>query len=194
MDKTPQLPITPMALDLWYEGPSFVVADKPQGMAVHPDRPDGEDTLVNGLLQSNRWLAEMETSHTPGVIHRLMAQDRGLVLVAKSEDMAEALRGLYREQAITFSYRVRVSKEVRPVATALVTVFDHQVYDDLAVWDIDSPLGDTEQLRNEWFGEVNPDAYFVAYRMDIPAPRTHIQVGLGERLGLPAIDLYTVPT
>ncbi len=30
--------------------------------------------------------------------------------------------------------------------------------------------------------------------MDIPGPQKHIHVGLGERLWLPFIDLYTAPT
>ena len=193
MEKIPMLPIADMALDVWYEGPGFVVADKPQGMSVHPGSPAGNDTLVNGLLQSNRWLAEMENSHTPGVIHQLMPADRGLVVVAKSDDMATALRELHRDRALMFSYRVRLPQEVVPLPTALVTVRDRQVYDQVAVWDIDSPLGDTDLLRAEWLGDVNVEAYFVAYRVDLPAPDKHVQVGLGDRLWLPAIDLYTVP-
>ncbi len=115
VEKIPKIPVTPMALNLWYEGPAFVVADKPRGMAVHPEATDGIDTLVNGLLQSNRWLADMETSHSPGVIHWLMPMDRGLVLVAKSDEVADTLRQLYRDQAITFSYRVRMPREATPI-------------------------------------------------------------------------------
>lgn len=193
MDKTPKIPISVMSLDLWYEGPTFVVADKPKGMAVHPPDAEGSGTLVNGLLQSNRWLAEMETSHTPGVIHRLMPSDRGLVLVAKSDEMAETLRHLYQNRKVTFSYRVSIPQNVTPRTVDSVTVYDHQVYDDIAVWDIDSPLGDTGELRADWLGQQQMDAYFVCYRMDIPAPQKPIRVGLGERIWLPAIDLYTVP-
>ncbi|MDA8205514.1 MAG: pseudouridine synthase [Thermaerobacter sp.] len=193
MEKVSQLPVGTMTLDLWYEGSGFVVADKPQGMAVHPDNIGGNYTLVNGLLQSNRWLAEMETSNAPGVIHRLLPEDRGLVVVAKTDEMADTLRNLYQDHALTFSYRVRLPQAIVPVSTELVTVRDHQVYDQVAVWDIDSPLGDTERLRTEWLKNTSAASYFVAYQIDIPSPQKHTQVGLGDRVWLPSIDLYTVP-
>jgi len=193
VDKVAKLSISSMDLDLWYEGPSLVVADKPRGQAVHPDTFSGTDTLVNGLLQSNRWLAEMETSLAPGVIHQLMPEDRGLVVVAKDDAMAETLRGLAKEQAMTFSYRVRMPKAVVPLMTDLVSIYDHQEYDDMAVFDIDSPIGDTERLRTEWLGGVSDEAYFVCYQIDIPLPNNPLHIGLGARLWLPAIDLYTVP-
>lgn len=193
MEKTPKIAVTTMPLDVWYEGADFVVADKPAGMAVHPETPEDCHTLANGLLQSNRWLAEMETSHTPGVIHRLAPDDRGLVVVAKSDETVDALRALYRDQAMTFSYRVRLSPAMTPAKTPLVTVHDHQVYDGVAVWDIDSPVGDTARLRQEWLNDATAQAAFILYCIDIPGPAKRIQVGLGSRRWLPALDLYTIP-
>lgn len=193
MEKTPQLAISAMPLDLWYEGPGFVVADKPRGMAVHPNTAEGRDTLVNGLLQSNRWLAEMENSLAPGVIHRLAEKDRGLVAVAKTDEMAATLRGMHEDRTLMFSYRVRLAREVTPLASEWVFVRDHQVYDQIAIWDIDSPLGDTRRLRNHWLGSEAAEAFFVCYQIDIPSAPSPIRVGLGERIWLPSIDLYTVP-
>lgn len=193
MDKTPKIAVTTMPLDVWYEGADFVVADKPPGMAVHPTTPEEHHTLVNGLLQSNRWLAEMEFSQTPGVIHHLAAEDRGLVVVAKKDETADALRTLYHDHGLTFSYRVRVSAAVAPAATPLVTVHDHQMYDDMAVWDIDSPIGDTARLRQEWLSDATVQAAFVLYRIDISGPAKRVQIGLGTRRWLPTLDLYTIP-
>ncbi|MDA8195220.1 MAG: hypothetical protein M0Z53_14695 [Thermaerobacter sp.] len=193
MDKTPKIAVAPIPLDVWYEGADFVVADKPPGMAVHPETPEDRHTLVNGLLQSNRWLAEMETSHAPGVIYRLAPEDRGLVVVAKKDETVDALRTLYEDHAVTFSYRVRLSPTVVPATTPLVTVHDHQGYDDIAVWDIDSPVGDTVRLRQEWLNDASAQAAFVLYAIDIPGPAKHLQVRIGERRWLPALDLYTIP-
>lgn len=193
MEKIPKIPVTPMTLDLWYEGGDFVVADKPAGMSVHPKTTGDSHTLVNGLLQSNRWLAEMERSEAPGVIHCLQPEDRGLVLVAKNDDTVENLRKTYGEHDMTFSYRVRTPLAAVPAKTPRVTIRDHQVYDDVAVWDIDSPLGDTAQLRREWLGDVGATAYFVAYRIDIPGPSKHVQAAMGDRRWLPSLDLYTIP-
>ncbi len=193
MEKQSKLRVAPMSLDLWYEGPALVVADKPEGMAVHPESRDTGDTLVNGLLQSNRWLAEMETSDDPGVVHRMAAMDRGLVLVAKSDEMAATLRQMYSNQEIRFSYRVRLPNAVEPAQTPKVTVIDHQIYDETTVWDIDSPVGDTGELRNLWLPNGGSSAFFVGYRINIPLTQKPIEVGLGQRVWLPSVDLYTVP-
>ncbi len=192
-DKTPLIAVSPMALELWYEGPTVVVADKPVGLPVHPADAKGTNSLVNGLFQSNRWLAEMETSHTPGVIHVLAPEDRGLVLVAKSDETAEELRQLYAAGRITFSYRVRVPAPLTPASTDAVTVFDHQTYDEVTVWDIDSPIGNTEDLRRQWIPDSGHGAYFVLYRLQVPMLHETLTVGFGERIWLPSIDLYTAP-
>lgn len=192
MEKTPLLSISPEPITLWYEGPTFLVAEKPPDVAVHPDNPKGGDTLVNRLLQANRWLAEMEDSHAPGVVHTLAMEDRGLVLVAKSDDMAETLREQYRGGRITFSYRVRMPASMTPRERDDVHVIDRQTADDWAVCDIDSSIGDTGILREEWL-HGTADAFFVLYRMRIDTAAKTFEVGLADRVWLPAIDLYTAP-
>lgn len=180
-------------LDLWYEGPTVVVADKPATMAVYPERPVSTGTLVNSLLGQNRWLADMETSRSPGVIHHLAREDRGLVVVAKSEEEASILRQRYAEEKFLFSYRVQIPQGVTPLNCSRVTVLDHQEDEQGALYDIDSVIGDTRQLRHEWLGDSETSAYFVAYRVRVPAAAKTLDIGLGTRITLPAIDLYTAP-
>lgn len=192
MEKTPLLSVSPEPVTLWYEGPTFLVAEKPPGVAVHPDNPEGTGTLVNRLLQANRWLAEMEMSHTPGVVHKIEPEDRGLVLIAKSDDMAEMLRAQYRAGHLTFSYRVRMPDTAAPRKRDDVQILDHQTADNWAVFDIDSSVGDTSVLRNEWLGGAE-EAFFVLYRMRIQTPAKALEVGLADRVWLPSIDLYTAP-
>lgn len=192
----PLLPVdNELAIDLWYEGPTFLIADKPFGVSVYPMESHSRGTLVNALLQSNRWLAEMETSISPGVIHVLRPEDRGLTLVAKSDDMASELRELYQKSAITFSYRVQVPSSTQPTVTDAVRIFDTHAYGELTIYDIDSPVGDTEEVARKWLGpEAMSLARFVCYRMTVPTPTKMFQIGLGERVLLPDIDLYTAPT
>lgn len=195
MDKTPLIPVDEsLSITLWYEGPTFLIADKPVGMATHPGTAEGRGTLVNALLQSNRWLAEMETSVTPGVVHQLRDQDRGLTLIAKSDEMADTLRDTYREQAITFSYRVRVPSDIVPRDIDWVTVYDRHEYDEITVYDIDSTIGNTKELSQEWLLSAETPAQFVCYQMDVPAPSKRFRIGMAQRIMLPEIDLYTAPT
>lgn len=170
-----------------------MVAYKPQGMAVFSADADADDNLVNGLLQSNRWLAEMETSHRPGVIHTLAAHDQGLVLVAKSDETAEALRTDYRQGHLTFSYRVRLSTPVKFHTGISVTVHDRRSFPDgTEVLDIDSAIGDTDRLRNEWLVDGS-GAHFVLYRIVAPVDGHPLTVALGDRIPVPQIELYTAP-
>lgn len=195
MEKIPLIPVDEgLTVTLWYEGPTFLIADKPAGMATHPADATGRGTLVNALLQSNRWLAEMETSLAPGVVHQLRDQDRGLTLVAKSDDMATTLRNTYHEQSITFSYRVRVPSDSAPRDIDAVTVYDRHEYDGITVYDIDSTRGDTGELSQEWLGDAETPAQFVCYQIDVPTPTKRFRIGLAQRIILPEIDLYTAPT
>lgn len=194
MDKTPLLPVdNTLSVTLWYEGPTFLIADKPVELPTHPDGTHG-GTLVNALLQNNRWLAEMETSTTPGVVHRLRDQDRGLTLVAKNDEMAQTLRQTYDEQSIKFSYRVQVPHAISPQPTDLVTVYGEHSYDAMTVYDIDSPLGDTAALSREWLGDADSSSHFVCYQIELPTSIKALRIGLARRIILPSIDLYTAPT
>ncbi|PSR22641.1 MAG: hypothetical protein C7B45_06200 [Sulfobacillus acidophilus] len=181
-------------MDIWYEGPSYVVADKPPGMLVHPADAHGTGTLVNVLLQSNRWLAEMEHSYFPGVIHRLRESDRGLVLVAKTDEVAQTLREQHQAGELTFSYRVQLPASIATHKQAPVTVLDHKVYDDgFTVMDIDTPIGDTDRLREEWLGSGVNGAHFVLYQMTVPDRIQPRVIATARRIPLPDIELYTAP-
>lgn len=193
MDKIPFIAVNEAPIDLWYEGPTFLMADKPPGLAVHPDNQQGTDSVVNRLLHNNRWLAEMETSHRPGVIHTLAHPDRGLVLIAKSDEMAEVLRNQYAAGDIMFSFRVLAPSSTVPHSHDQVTIFDHQSYQDKGVWDIDSSIGDTTQLRKEWLHSDAEDIYFVLYRLTVRTPQKTVTAALGDRIWLPSLELYTVP-
>ncbi len=181
-----------MDLDLWYEGPTVVIADKPAGLPVHPESFGGTRTLVNALLANNRWLANMETSDAPGVVHVLEPEDRGMVVVAKSEESYQELMALKEANALRFSCRVRVSAAVEPAPLAGVTVVDHQRYGDLSVYDIETSMGDTGKLRREWLHHEDA-VTVVVYRVWVPMAKKSLDVGLGARVWLPRIDLYTAP-
>ncbi|MCY0878086.1 MAG: hypothetical protein OWU84_03980 [Firmicutes bacterium] len=169
------------------------MADKPPGMAVYPETDDATDTLVNGLLQSNRWLAHMETSRAPGVFHVLHPADRGLVAVAKTEDAAQEFSNLLADGRITFSYRVTLPSTVTFDDTAPVTIVDNLIYGEKRVVDLDTPVGDTRTLRQTWLRGATDDVYFVLYRLAVASDNHPIDVALGERIPLPQLDLYTAP-
>jgi 23S rRNA-/tRNA-specific pseudouridylate synthase len=192
-DKKPLIAVSPIPVEIWYEGPTLVVADKPPGMAVYPETPESRDTLVNALLQSNRWLANMERSQAPGVLHALHPADRGLVAVAKTEDAFATVQDLLAQGRLTFSYRVTLPNTLRVDDTAAVTIVDQVTYGDTRVVDLDTPVGDTRTLRQTWLRGTTEDVYFVLYRLAIPVEEGVLEIALGDRTPLPQIDLYTAP-
>jgi 23S rRNA-/tRNA-specific pseudouridylate synthase len=195
LEKIPLIPVNPQrSIVLWYEGPTFLVADKPAGLETFPEEILQHDTLVNALLQSNRWLAEMETSLRPGVIHTLRRQDRGVTVVAKTDETAESLRQSHQDGAWRFRYRVQVPETLVPHPTPSVTVVDSRSYGTVTVYDIDATLGDTAQLAADWLGDPEAPATFYAYEVEVPTPYRRLTAGFGHRIVLPEIDLYTAPT
>ena len=187
--------ISDAVVDIWREDGTMVVADKPRGMPVHPPDQVASNTLINALLGCNRWLADMETSLEPGVIYHLNPYDRGLVVAAKNEEAAQTLRESYRANQWTFSYRVRVSTARDTTDDARIDVVDRRIYEDgTTVLDINTPVGDTDVLRQTWLGvDDAASAYFCLYRLEVPIDTGRVTVALGERMRIPEIELYTVP-
>lgn len=195
MEKHPLLGVDAGSLDLWYEGPTFLVAEKPPGLPLHPSDPGGRGTLVNRLLQTNRWLAEMETSVAPGIVHRLADPDSGLVLVAKADETAEQLRRWHAEGAIRFRYRVVTGRATPPPPPPDVVVRASRLYEDWTALDIETPWGDTGRLRAEWLGPRTA-ARFTCYALELPeaADAPTARFALGRSIPWPRLELYTAPT
>ncbi|MBX5465960.1 MAG: hypothetical protein K6U14_00485 [Firmicutes bacterium] len=196
MERRPLLAVDVVPVELWYEGPTLLVARKPAGMRLYPEHAGARGTLINALLQANRWLAEMETSVAPGVIYPLRPQDAGLVLVAKTEGAASALKEAYRQARLRFRYRIRTDRPDPPPPA--VTVFDHKPYGDTWLWDAESAVGDPAQLAEAWWGDGAAGEFF-CYRLELapdlaPERPEGLTVGLGDPVPLPDLELYTAPT
>ncbi|MBL8059955.1 MAG: RluA family pseudouridine synthase [Chthonomonas sp.] len=87
VEATPAHDLTPvpMDLDVVFEDSSFIVINKPRGLASHPAPGLREPTLVNGLLA--RWgsLSAGSAEYRPGIVHRLDKETTGLMVVAKTD-------------------------------------------------------------------------------------------------------------
>ncbi len=72
-------------MNLVYEDDDVTVVNKEQGMVTHPAAGNWTGTLVNALLF--HWgRGAVETSHRPGIVHRLDKDTSGLLLVAKNDE------------------------------------------------------------------------------------------------------------
>lgn len=79
-----------MDLDIVYEDEYLLVVNKPNGMVVHPAPGNYHGTLVNGLLAHGK-LSDVNGEFRPGIVHRIDAYTTGLLMVAKTNKVHEAL-------------------------------------------------------------------------------------------------------
>ncbi len=95
-------------LDIVFEDEFLAVINKPAGMVVHPGAGVQSGTLANAIAyhfqleQSaiNSDQAEMRI----GIVHRLDKDTSGLIVVAKNDEIHEALSEQFRERTVFKSY------------------------------------------------------------------------------------------
>jgi 23S rRNA pseudouridine1911/1915/1917 synthase len=105
----------------------ILVVDKPAGVVVHPARGHAAGTLVQAL----EGLAAGGTDpDRPGIVHRLDRDTSGLLAVARSQPVHEALSAMLARREITREYLALV--EGRPPARSGT---------------IDAPLGRDRRVR-----------------------------------------------
>ncbi len=80
-------------LKIVYEDENILLADKPQGLIVHPDDTEYNDTLIGRiqryLYEKGEYDPEKENSFKPALANRIDRNTGGIVIAAKN---AEALR------------------------------------------------------------------------------------------------------
>ena len=80
-------------LDIVYEDENILLADKKQGLLVHPDENEYNDTLIariqRYLYEKGEYNPEAENSFKPSLANRIDRNTGGIVIAAKN---AEALR------------------------------------------------------------------------------------------------------
>ncbi len=93
----------PAQLNVLYEDENILLADKPQGLLVHPDKSEYTNTLIariqHYLYDKGEFNPEKENSFKPSLANRIDRNTGGIVIAAKN---SEALRILcdkikYRE-------------------------------------------------------------------------------------------------
>ncbi len=118
-----ELPVTKfepenIPLDIVFEDEHLAVINKPAGMVVHPGAGVQSGTLANAIAwhfefqipnskgdtRSEIWNLESGMSDRVGIVHRLDKDTSGLIVVAKSDEIHEALSEQFRERKVYKSY------------------------------------------------------------------------------------------
>jgi 23S rRNA pseudouridine1911/1915/1917 synthase len=88
-----------------YEDEHLMIVDKPAGVVVHPARGHHTGTLAQALIGRG---AGGEEPWRAGIVHRLDRDTSGLLVVAKSDPVHRALKGLLAQRQLRREYRALV--------------------------------------------------------------------------------------
>ena len=93
-------------LDIVFEDEYLAVINKPAGMVVHPGAGVQSGTLANAIAYhfANWPPAYASGSDRIGIVHRLDKDTSGLIVVAKTDEIHEALSEQFRERLVYKSY------------------------------------------------------------------------------------------
>jgi 23S rRNA pseudouridine1911/1915/1917 synthase len=88
-----------------YEDDAVLVLDKPAGMATHGFSGREATSVANYLASTRPLLRDVGKSiWEPGLVHRLDRETSGLVIVAKEQDVFEALRLQFQRRQVQKKY------------------------------------------------------------------------------------------
>ena len=91
-------------LDIVFEDDYLAVINKAAGMVVHPGAGVHGGTLANAIAFRFGTNEEGTGSNRPGIVHRLDKDTSGLIVVAKTEHVQEALSDLFRDREVYKRY------------------------------------------------------------------------------------------
>jgi 23S rRNA pseudouridine1911/1915/1917 synthase len=91
----------PMALSVVFEDEHLLVLNKPAGLVVHPAPGNWSGTLLNGLLAHD---ASASALPRAGIVHRLDKNTSGLMVVARSRSVMDALVRMIAAREVSRQY------------------------------------------------------------------------------------------
>ncbi|MDO8278390.1 MAG: RluA family pseudouridine synthase [Burkholderiaceae bacterium] len=91
----------PMALQVVFEDEHLLVIDKPAGLVVHPAPGNWSGTLLNGLLARDPGAQFLPRA---GIVHRLDKDTSGLMVVARSRSVMDALVRMIAAREVVRQY------------------------------------------------------------------------------------------
>ena len=87
-----------MDLDIVYEDNDVIVVNKANKVVVHPACGNKSGTLVNGLLYHSKNLWSINGGFRLGIVHRIDADNTGLLMIAKNDKAHKILADQLKEK------------------------------------------------------------------------------------------------
>ena len=93
-----------IALSILHEDEAIVVVDKRPGMIVHPAKGHWEGTLASALAHHFGALSGRGGPTRPGIVHRLDRDTSGVLVVAKNDQVHDALAAQFKSRDVEKEY------------------------------------------------------------------------------------------
>lgn len=93
-----------IALAILHEDDAIVVVDKPAGMIVHPAKGHWEGTLASALAHHFGALSGRGGPTRPGIVHRLDRDTSGVIVVAKNDQVHDAISAQFQSREVEKEY------------------------------------------------------------------------------------------
>jgi 23S rRNA pseudouridine1911/1915/1917 synthase len=93
-----------IALSILHEDDAIIVVDKPAGMIVHPAKGHWEGTLASALAHHFGTLSGRGGPTRPGIVHRLDRDTSGVIVVAKNDQVHDALSAQFKSREVEKEY------------------------------------------------------------------------------------------
>lgn len=93
----------PIPIEVLYEDDDLVVVNKAAGMVVHPGAGNWTGTLANALLHRFSQISQKDPLR-PGIVHRLDKETSGVLIVAKNEEVHDALSRQFKDRNVEKHY------------------------------------------------------------------------------------------
>jgi len=110
------VPIEVPELRIIHDEPSFVVIDKPVGVAAHPSVGWEGPTVLGALAAAGFRISTSGQPERQGIVHRLDAGTSGLMVVAKSERAYSHLKRAFRDREVDKVYHAIVQGHPDPLS------------------------------------------------------------------------------
>jgi 23S rRNA pseudouridine1911/1915/1917 synthase len=159
-------------LDIVFEDEYLAVINKPAGMVVHPGAGIKSGTLANAIAHHFQIHSPQSAIRNRlGIVHRLDKDTSGLIVIAKNEEIHEALSEQFRGRKVEKSYvalvhgltrqnsgkidrpiardrRNRLKMAISPTGRNAVTLWKvRQRFEKFTLLDVEIKTGRTHQIR-----------------------------------------------
>ena len=119
-----------VVLPIVFEDDSFVVIDKPAGVAAHPSQGWSGPTVTGSLEAMGTVLTSYGPSERKGIVHRLDVGTSGLMVVAKNEIAYSNLKDQFRDRTVSKVYHALVQGHIDPTTGTIDAPIDRHPRED----------------------------------------------------------------